>query len=276
MRFTGRSGEFLYLERIDSETCKVISEKMESSLTVLWFEDEENILEIDGREEMFKANELVFLTEFHRVVPRKIGAIRFLRFNRPFYCILDHDSEVGCKGLLFFGAAKLPRIHIPETELETFTTLWRMFCQEMSSADKHQIEMLQMMLKRYLILCARLYKQQNTEGLLSEDVEIVREFNFLVEKNFRTGMIVSDYAELLHKSPKTLSNLFAELGHKSPLQFIQERRALEARRLLRYSTKQVQEIAYELGYGDIQAFSRFFKKQEGVSPRAYREALAKN
>ena len=45
---------------------------------------------------------------------------------------------------------------------------------------------------------------------------------------------------------------------------------LEARRLLNYSEMSVSEIAYELGYTDLQTFSRFFKKQQGVSPNDFR------
>ena len=33
----------------------------------------------------------------------------------------------------------------------------------------------------------------------------------------------------------------------------------------------IKEIAYELGYDDIQTFSRFFKSKEGMSPMQYRE-----
>ena len=47
---------------------------------------------------------------------------------------------------------------------------------------------------------------------------------------------------------------------------------LEARRLLKYSDLQIQEVAYELGYEDVQAFSRFFKKQEGLSPSKFKES----
>ena len=57
----------------------------------------------------------------------------------------------------------------------------------------------------------------------------------------------------------------------TPLQFIQNRIMLEARRLLTYSEKAVSEIGYELGFSDIQVFSRFFKKNEGCSPQKFRE-----
>ena len=274
MKFIGSTEEYLHLTEITSENCSILKEVIESSLTVLWFENDNNELTIDGKDYTFHANQFVFLTEFHKVRVNKIGKIRFLRFNRPFYCILDHDHEVGCKGILFFGASELPVISLPNDELEKFETVWKMFNIEMQSRDHLQIEMLQMMLKRYLILCTRLYKTQRQSDLKKFDSDIIREFNYLVEQHFKTKHTVAEYAELLFKSPKTLSNIFSKLGSKSPLQFIHERKMMEARRMLHYSDLQIQEIAFDLGFEDLQGFSRFFKKHEKISPSKFKELKA--
>lgn len=271
MKFIGHTQEYLFLETIDGHSCDILKEKVESSLSILWFQSDTNILIIDGKEEVFYKNQIIFLTEFHQIVPKKIGKIRFLRFNRPFYCILDHDSEIGCKGILFFGASQLPVISLDLLDLEKFDTLWKMFTIEMKSNDNLQIDMLQMMLKRYLILCARRYKSQENYPQERNETDLVREFNFLVEQHFRNKHSVADYAELLHKSPKTISNIFSKMDSKSPLKYIHERISLEARRLLYYTDHPIKEIAYQLGFEDIQAFSRFFKKQEGISPSEFKE-----
>lgn len=273
MKFLGNTKEYLLLEVLEKHNCNVFNEVVESSLTILWFEAGPNELIIDGKEHVFTKNQIVFLTEFHKVQVKTIEKVRFLRFNRPFYCILDHDTEVGCKGILFFGASQLPIVEIPEEEIEQFDTLWKMFIIEMQSDDNLQIDMLQMMLKRYLILCTRLFKSQEHYPSDKVESDIVRTFNFLVEQHFKTKHSVTEYAELMNKSPKTLSNIFSKMRSKTPLQYIQERKMLEARRLLRYSDLQIQEVAYELGYEDIQAFSRFFKKQEGVSPSLFKEKV---
>ena len=43
--------------------------------------------------------------------------------------------------------------------------------------------------------------------------------------------------------------------------------------MLRYTDKAIKEIAYDLGFEDIQTFSRFFKKQESISPINFRNNL---
>jgi AraC-like DNA-binding protein len=271
MEFTGNTKEYLQLQTLDSQNCNVFDETIEGSLTALWFQSGTNVLIIDGKEYVFTKNQILFLTEFHKVKIKNIGRIRFLRFNRSFYCVLNYDEEVGCKGILFYGASELPIIQIPNEEMEKFESLWKMFSIEMQSNDNLQTDMLLMMLKRYLILCTRLYKSQANYPKERTNSDIIREFNYLVEQHFKTKHSVTEYAELLNKSPKTISNIFSTIGSKPPSQYIQDRKLLEARRLLNYTDMQVQEIAYEIGYEDIHAFSRFFKNQEGISPSKFKE-----
>lgn len=273
MKFIGNTNEYLDLLQIEKSTGYLLEENFINGLTILWFKSSSNILVIDGKEEMFSKDQILFLTEFHKVTVQTIGEARMLRFNRPFYCILDHDTEVGCKGALFFGAARLPKVSIKPEELDKLETLWKMFTQEMNSQDSLQVEMLQMMLKRYLILCVRMFKEQEKFPLPPQEEELVRNYNFLVEQHFRTKHQVADYAELLYKSPKTLANTFLKMGSRSPLQFIQDRIMLEARRQLVHTDKHIGEIAQETGFQDIQTFSRFFRKQEGISPSEFRKGI---
>ena len=93
----------------------------------------------------------------------------------------------------------------------------------------------------------------------------------LVDQHFRTLKRVQEYAAMLHRSPKTLANLFAACGRPSPLEIIHDRINAEARRLLLYTSKPAKEIAYLLGYEDTAAFSRFFTKMNGESITAFRQ-----
>lgn len=273
MLYEGLAGEYLnVVEIFSNDNCYLLKEKKESCLTLLWFESDNSIIEIDSVKYFFKKNEVVFLTEFHHLVPIVTSKVKMIRFNRFFYCINDHDSEVSCKGLLFFGANQLPIITLTGEELEKVQLFWKMLLLEMKSVDNLQLEMLQMMIKRFLILCTRIYKTNNLTQIKDiNKVDLVREFNFLVEQHFKEKHTVAEYANILNRSPKTISNLFMKYAEKSPLQYIKDRRMLEARRLLKYTDRNVKEVAYEIGFKDLQTFSRFFKNIEGVSPTEFKE-----
>lgn len=271
MRYQGRSQELLILESIQGKPVDSLKVPIPSGLIFLWFKTKQSV-KVDGVTLFLKANQVLCLTEFHRLEADRFTRLRLIRFNRPFYCIKDHDNEVSCRGLLFYTSTQAPVITIPKYETEKFEILWKMFSIEMATADNLQFEMLQMMLKRFIILCTRIYKSKHPLlNAKKNGWDIIREFNFLVEIHFRKEHTVTAYASLLNKSPKTLSNYFLQEGNESPLHIIQERIMLEARRLLRYSDKPVKEIAYEIGYQDVQTFSRAFRQKEGISPSEFRE-----
>ncbi|MFS4492600.1 helix-turn-helix domain-containing protein [Maribacter sp. 2308TA10-17] len=249
----------------------------EGNITILWNRNNTVAeLEVDGLRVHLLPNQLMTTTYLQKISYENsnLPLTAFL-FNREFYCISDHDSEVSCNGILFFGTQDLPIVTIPKEQERKFNTLYEVFEDEFTTPDKIQGDMLQMLLKRLIIICTRLAKEQLiVKKLDNEQIDVVRKFNVLVDTHYKTKRKVSDYADLLFKSPKTLSNLFALYNQKSPQQIILERLALEAKRLIRFTDKQNQEIAYELGFNDPAHFSRFFKKMTSLSPTDYRESKA--
>jgi len=195
------------------------------------------------------------------------------QFNREFYCIKDHDKEVSCAGLLFFGNEHIPIIDLPIEEQKKYNILHEVFIDEMEHHDPIQAEMLRMLMARYIIKTTRLLKKdQGIATIYESKVDLLRKFNLLVETHFKEDHSVSFYAEKLFKSPKTLSNNFSKVG-KSPLQIIHDRIILEAKRQLSYTDKTAKEIAYEVGFEDASHLSRMFKKNTGLSPTAFKKQL---
>jgi len=96
-------------------------------------------------------------------------------------------------------------------------------------------------------------------------------FRQLIEENYHQLHTVKDYASLLNITPKTLTQYVNECSAYSPLEYINNRIVLEAKRLLRYSTLTVKEIAFRLGYEDPSYFVKFFKRIVNESPADYRE-----
>ncbi len=241
---------------------------------ILWNRNAEAVdIRIDDLKITLQPNQIVTTTFLQHVSfpPQSLPITAFL-FNREFYCIVDHDSEVSCNGILFFGTQDIPVITIPEDQLRKFELLLEVVKEEFKTVDQIQGDMLQMLLKRLIIICTRLAKEQLIVKTLNDThIEAIRQFNYLVDMHYRTKRKVKDYAELMHRSPKTLSNLFAVYNQKSPQQIIQERIVLEAKRLILFTDKQSQEIAYDLGFDDPAYFSRYFKKIAQVSPSEFKE-----
>ncbi|EAS18723.1 helix-turn-helix domain-containing protein [Nonlabens mediterrranea] len=240
---------------------------------IVWCTEGEERLVVDGYDVILKKNQVLFCTPVNIVdIPKdNYGLIAFV-FNREFYCIQHNDPEVSCMGLLFYGASNAPIINLSIKEQASFNAMLVLFQEEFETRDHIQGEMLRTLLKRMLITSTRLIKQDSNQANLSvKQVDLIRKFNILVEQHYKEKHQVADYADLLFKSPKTLSNFFKKHNVKSPLKIINERIAAEAKRLLLYSDKSAEEIAYELGYKEPSHFSKFFKTQAGTSPLSFRK-----
>ncbi|WP_436517027.1 helix-turn-helix domain-containing protein [Ekhidna sp. To15] len=257
----------------DSFSCKPFVDSEERLLTIAWNKGPDQQVIVDEEELILKSNHVIIFSlsqSFQFDKPKDIIA---LQFNRDFYCILDHDHEVSCAGLLFYGKRENPIICLSGEQQRKHELLFQVFLDEFNEQDDNlKTEMLRIILKRLIVKLTRTYKsQENLDAIDETDMDLIRRFNVLVEQHFKEHHQVQDYADLIHKSSKTISNLFSKYSDKSPLQTIHERILMEAKRLLIYTDKTTKEIAYELGFQDIPGFSRFFKKNTTIAPSKYRE-----
>lgn len=90
-----------------------------------------------------------------------------------------------------------------------------------------------------------------------------------LELHFRDLHQAADYAELLGCSVRTLSRSAREATGKGVRELIDERRLLEARRLLGGARWDARSVADHLGFNDPANFGRFFRDRTGLTPAAF-------
>ncbi len=108
-----------------------------------------------------------------------------------------------------------------------------------------------------------------------QDSNLVQRFRALIDQHFQEQWSVADYARALSISPTHLSRLARAATGQSALRMIDARTLREARRHLAYTNLSISTIAYALGFSDPAYFSRVFTQDAGLSPRAFRDRLAK-
>lgn len=249
-------------------------DKDKKYFTIAWNHGQQQTVTIDGTDHLFRPNTLVplmFNQTFTFERPHEIVA---WQFNREFYCIIDNDAEVSCAGFLF-GLGDILFLDLDEAQHHRLKLLLDIFTEELNTKDNIQQEMLVILLKRLIITITKMARMRFSPDEKNHDqrLDIFRKFNLLVEFHFREEHALDFYAKKLERSAKTLSNTFSLYSDKTPLQLIQERIILEAKRLLAYTDKSVKQITYELGFEDPAYFSNFFKKHMSQSPVDFRNKL---
>jgi LacI family transcriptional regulator len=118
-----------------------------------------------------------------------------------------------------------------------------------------------------------LIPRQSTIGSLvaSEEVRQAREF---IRKNAGEGLTVDQVADAVNLSRTALELLFRKAVGQPPGKEIQQTRLDYARQLLTETDLTISQVSQMLGFAESAAFSKFFRRLAGSSPRAYRQRLA--
>ncbi|MFE9690709.1 helix-turn-helix transcriptional regulator [Micromonospora sp. NPDC005806] len=129
---------------------------------------------------------------------------------------------------------------------------------------RHQLAVL---LLRLALLPAA--EQRPTPRLETETFErLCRE----VERGYQHTRRVEDYAAQLSCSVRTLTRACLAVTGRSAKQVIDDRVALQASRLLAATDEPIARIGRRLGFPEPTNFGRFFTREIGVSPGAFRAA----
>ena len=96
-------------------------------------------------------------------------------------------------------------------------------------------------------------------------------FQSLVESNVTNLSKVSDYANLMNVSTKTLNNISRNIINLSAKAFIDDIYITHIKRLLLNSNESIKEIAYLSGFEETPNFYKYFKRHTNITPELFRK-----
>lgn len=123
--------------------------------------------------------------------------------------------------------------------------------------------------KRMESLCAEIIEQMTPRdsGAYSKVISDVCAY---IDANLSEDLSLDQLAMRFHVSASNLRRLFrSEIG-MTPKEYVDGRRVLAAKHMLREQDLQIQEIARQLGFQYSQSFIAFFRAMEKVTPGEYR------
>jgi AraC-like DNA-binding protein len=196
-----------------------------------------------------------------------------LKFHANFLCIETHHEEVGCNGVLFNDTYGIPAVQLDESHARECSGLLDEVRRELREGGLAHSEVLLSYLKIFLVRATRLKLQQQelAQNPHARRPEILTQLRDLIEEHFRVHHAPSDYARMLHVSPKALSRIVRSHFNKTLTELIRERIARQAKWEMLHTTKPVKQVAMELGFDDTFYFSRLFKRATGCSPSFFRD-----
>ena len=94
----------------------------------------------------------------------------------------------------------------------------------------------------------------------------------LISADPSASFSMEEAATVLNMSQRQLERLFRQEFQLTPYRYFQLQKLLLAKQYLRNTRLSIKEISSRLGFCDPYYFSNFFKKEEGTSPKEYRNS----
>ena len=106
---------------------------------------------------------------------------------------------------------------------------------------------------------------------LSRKEEITYQFENLIKQTEQKYQKISFYADKLHVSSTYLSECVKDTTKKTAKEILTSYVLLEARSLLKRTSKTIESIAFELGFNESSNFINFYKKNTSITPNQERK-----
>jgi len=165
-------------------------------------------------------------------------------------------------------------IDLPEETHSSITFLFEQLLRETETNRPYSLDMVKAIMLQLFYTVGRVGFEERAQKATSYNYTLLKNFQKLIEENYLELRLPKDYAGLLYITPNHLNALCNDLLGISAGDVIRNRIMLEAKRLLVNLALTVSEIGYKLNFNDNSYFSKFFKKQAGLTPEEFRkEAL---
>jgi len=194
---------------------------------------------------------LVFSSEFLNIAPSNYSLLKnfpYFNMNRPpVYTLTEGQNN-------FF--------------VEHMAKIYGYF----KNLDKDNLEIIRSYLTIMLFEAKRMLIDGEVKSVAnSRAEEVAYQFETLIMQTTSKRQKLEYYANKLNFSSIYLAECVKKATGKTAKQIISEYLILESKSLLNQSTKTIDDIAVQLGYGDTSNFIAFFKKNTGVTPSQFRK-----
>jgi len=119
--------------------------------------------------------------------------------------------------------------------------------------------------KQFLETIENIFEFNYTDNsLLNEIVEYLNE-------NYGETILLNECSKKFHASPQHVSRLFRKYLNKSFTTYLNEIRISKAKELFITTNRSIKEVAYEVGYNNLNYFYKNFKNKIGITPKDFKK-----
>jgi AraC-like DNA-binding protein len=215
----------------------------------------------------------------HLVLPGQIHALHggknflahALMFTEEFFLMREDTVRLLMRLFRFMDAGEAAAFNISKADNDFFISVLHLIQSEYASQNTYKGAVLLDLLSVFISKCMSALELPQLSHNGEDSLDYIRLRNE-VERNYRQIHTVAEYGLRLGISPKQLNELCRNYTGQTALEFVHARIVVEAKRLLKYSSKPIKQIAYDLHFTDAAHFTNFFKQKTGVTPAEFKNS----
>ncbi len=200
-----------------------------------------------------------------------------------YFCVFTEEFFAqfsSLKDYPVFKAGNVPLFNLDERQYAVFEDLFKQMLGEITLEFSYKYDSLRSMVLQLILSALKLepatfqtYKGSNgSQRLVSIFMEVL-ERQFPIESTMQRMELrhPTDFANQLSVHVNHLNHALKVVTGKTTSQLIAARVMQEARSLLQHTDWNISEIARSLGFDDLPHFINFFKKNQQLTPKIYRQ-----
>ena len=192
-----------------------------------------------------------------------------LLFDKAFIEEDNLSSEIQ-DSLLDFHRRHQQDVLLDVAQYAQVVSIYEQLSTELKAKRKDYKLVSKMLINQLLYILKREKLHSQLKQDLTRAEQICAEFLVLIEEHYWHKKSVKAYASILGITPKHLSETIKSTLHHSALSYIHVRIIKEIQYLLCFNDMSIKQISYVLNFETLSQMGRFFKRHEGMSPKAYR------
>jgi AraC family transcriptional activator of pobA len=240
---------------------------------LLWMSEAAGTHMLDFESFDVRANAVFFVTpgQLHAWTSSVKPKGYLINFSTEFFVQMFPRAEEIAQFPFFHIATEAPVLYLDQAQHDGLLPLLQEMEREVQGRGEARLDIVRSYLLVLLTRLRRLCPDRPADGVPAQSYSLTKRFKLLIERHYLDFGPLSDYAARLHATERQLNEAVKRTLGKTAGQLVQERRVLEAKRLLSNTDLGVAEIAFQLKFEDHAYFSRFFKKHTAQTPGEFKK-----
>ena len=274
-----RPGDF-YVDCFEKANIWQLSPHRRTFYQIIFFREGTGRQQVDFRHYLSQGPALVLLSpnQVHQMDISTDARGHMLMLPESFFAWENPPGNAFSLKSVFDNIDSFPFLEVDDESALLLDATIRQLQRAMQSEGSMKKMIVMSYVKIFLLQVYQIRQKRTRESGVEADAGIrqFRQFKLLIEADYRLEHQPNRYAGKMNISLKHLNTVCRRFCNASAGDLIRQRILLEAKRYLFHDTLPVKELAYLLGFEDPDYFNRYFKKETGVSPGAYRKGIEKS